>query len=147
MNIIFLDFDGVIRIPLPNSNSVRDAEFDFEKIKQLVDFCKETNSQLVISSDWRHLGDQERIENLIGKDIASLLHPDWKTPGMMYRYEEVDTWLKKHSITNFAVLEDSKHHFPPQSTPYNITKRIAWCEWETGLTLAVFKELKYILNQ
>jgi len=81
MKIIFLDFDGVIRIPFPTGGPEIDAEFSSERMKRVARLAVETGAQIVVSSDWRHMHDRGGIVQLLEPHVPwELMHADWKTP-------------------------------------------------------------------
>lgn len=147
-NILFLDFDGVIRVTPDGCihNTVAKAEFCPRRISYIESFCSTHNIKIVVSSDWRNLDNKDRIIELLGNKLASHLHEDWSTPICGQRYEEVERWLDEHEVGKFAVLEDSEFHFPKSVTNSTIFNNIIWCEWSEGIQLHHFTKLEEIFN-
>lgn len=81
MKVIFLDFDGVIRIPVLNGGPKIDAEFSSSRMQLVAQLGTETVAKIVISSDWRHRYDRAGMINLLEPHIpGELLHLDWMPP-------------------------------------------------------------------
>lgn len=131
--IIFLDFDGVIRVPLPGESLSPDpADFCQARMKQLADVCQATGARLVISSDWRHLENLPEIRALLSPYLTRYLHQDWNTPICGHRWNEVGRWLRDHDeVTRYAILEDFAPHF--EGCPPEMAARIILCTNRHGL--------------
>jgi len=120
MKIIFLDFDGVIRIPVFTGGPEVEAEFCAERMKRVARLAEETGARIVISSDWRQRYDRAGMTDLLEPQIPrGLLHADWMTPALMSvptapkdesaipRGAEILSWLARNlGVKHFAVLDD-----------------------------------------
>jgi len=129
MKTVFLDFDGVVRIPAPGGGPRMEAEFCSERMKRVGRLAEETGARIVISSDWRLRHDRDGMERLLEPRIpAALLHGDWRTPFLVAgesgekdkelervpRGAEIVAWLADHpEVVSFAILDDApSRHFP-----------------------------------
>ena len=98
MNIIFLDFDGVIRIYDPKK---KESTFKKESLQWILQLCKKTNSKIVISSDWREDLDKEAVIFPLSEELKAYLHKDWCIPIKGQRPEEIQAWLQNHMLIHF----------------------------------------------
>lgn len=136
MKILFLDHDGVICLNdnfgtrfkkgyhLDNSILNRFDDFDKESIKVLNDIIKQTDCEIVVSSDWRHLVSIEEMgmyyeyHGILKKpfdftpsinDIEIPINFEWER---FYYLEqsrgmEIKEWLKKHpEVTQWVAVDD-----------------------------------------
>ena len=125
--IIFLDFDGVIRVSIDGGWVAPDqAEFCQERMKRIASVCIQTGAQIVVSSDWRQWDNQLEIEALLQPHLTEFLHNDWATPICGFRHKEVARWLAAHpEVTHYAILEDYAPHFDGCSD--DMKKRLVLC--------------------
>lgn len=117
MNIIFLDFDGVMdtanycsyleRNGLSECDSNGRPNFDPECINNLKRIIEQSNADIVVSSDWKYI---DSYKDLLGM---------WKErnmPGFMtdvtpnvskHRGDEIDLWLKECNYKcNYVIIDD-----------------------------------------
>lgn len=130
--VVFLDFDGVIRVMKDDGSglSVDRSEFCPERIERVRKCCELLDARLVISSDWRNFGNRDEIEGYLGR-LAMRLHEDWATPILGKRWNEVARWLAKHpEVEEYAVLEDFRAHF--EGCPVAMERRVVWCNNRFG---------------
>jgi len=118
MNIIFLDFDGVVIVG---------EEYSQHALSLVEDLCRSTCAQIVISSDRRfvptaaHIGgvlipdaDKSAAEfcESTGFPLEQLLHKDWSTPICGHRFNEIQRWLSRHpEVSSYAILDDVQSLF------------------------------------
>jgi hypothetical protein len=136
MNIIFLDFDGVIATP--------DSCVAFEKAMWCIDptkarmierLCRETNSMLVITSTWKQGHSWSTFIDLmtaynLDKYLFYVKNTDidlWKAPGLLgIRGKEVDEWLlfaseyEEIGIEKYIIIDDSSDFTDDQKEKYLI---------------------------
>lgn len=143
MKIIFLDFDGVIRIPVPTGGPNIEAEFCGDRMKRVANLTLETGARIVISSDWRMRYDWAGIAALLEPNIPrGLMHRDWMTPTLTIapddsnleipppRGAEIVTWLAQHpEVTEFAVFDDMQSKYFPL-----MKDRLVTCQLLDGFT-------------
>jgi len=146
--VIFLDFDGVIRIPVPGGGPRIEAEFCAERMKRVVRLAETSGARIVISSDWRLRHDRVAVEKLLSPRIpAPLLHGDWRTPLLVPgesgsdeservpRGSEIVAWLASHpEIDAFAILDDA----PSRQFP-SLSDQLVRCTLLDGFTAECFE--------
>ena len=143
MKAIFLDFDGVIRIPVPTGGANIEAEFCNERKLRVARFAMESQARIVISSDWRHRYDWSGMATLLEPLIPrELLHSDWMTPVLasahpdttivspIPRGAEILSWLARNpDVTDFVILDDMhSKEFPLMK------ERLVSCQLLDGFT-------------
>lgn len=139
MKVIFLDHDGVICLPeqwgsrekkqteIDNSISeeyystyVKLDNFDKKAIKILNEIIKETDCEIVVSSDWKYIVTLEEMgwyyeqQGIIKKPIAYVDPIQYdKLPNNKYYYAEdirsieINTYLENHpEITHWVAIDD-----------------------------------------
>lgn len=139
--VLFLDFDGVIRVPQIGLGVVSpdDADFCPQRIRWIDKVCRELDIKIVVSSDWRNLDNLEEIEELTSP-LGEHFHKDWGTPICGHRHVEVSTWLMRHQdVTDYVILEDFAQHFDGCSK--QMDSRIVWCDTAFGLTPELINEI------
>jgi hypothetical protein len=131
--VIFLDFDGVIRVAVEGGWIAADqADFCQARMKMLGEVCQATGSKIVVSSDWRHLEPLDKIKAHLSPYLASYLHEDWKTPTCGHRWNEVVQWLRDHDeVKQYAILEDFAPHF--EGCDPDMHSRLVLCTNRYGL--------------
>lgn len=141
MKIIFLDFDGVIRVAAAGVGLTADpAEFCHGRMRLLAAACMQTGARIVVSSDWRNLDNRSQIENHLSPWLASYLHEDWATPICGHRWNEVERWLSHHpEVTGYAILEDFAPHF--EGCPAAMKARLVLCNNRHGLVTSLIPAL------
>jgi hypothetical protein len=132
MNILFLDFDGVVRVADTCGFIGPDtAQFCADRLRRVKWCCEQTGARIVVSSDWRNLENRAEIEAHLSPWLADLLHEDWATPICGQRWKEVSAWLVRHpEVTGYAILEDFELHF--EGCPAAMADRIVWCNNRHG---------------
>lgn len=147
MNVIFLDFDGVVRVPSEVSAwriSPYNSDFRADKFRLVLDAIKATQSGLVISSDWKDFG-YELVSGILDEHgLLEYLHDDWATPRITssgsFRHHEVQAWLDAHPNTeHYVILEDLRQNF--EGCPPEMEKRIVWTNNRMGLQPEHFGEI------
>lgn len=139
-NVIFLDFDGVIRVQMEEGHQIDKFEFCPERIRHLEILCRGFNAKIVLSTDWRHHSD---VYQFIPR-LLPHIHTDPKTPMKGHRWEEVHDWLSHHPETdNYVILEDWEIHF--EDAPQMMKDRVIWCDHMTGIDRDGFAKLADML--
>ncbi|MCB1228945.1 MAG: hypothetical protein KDN19_01690 [Verrucomicrobiae bacterium] len=156
MKAIFLDFDGVIRIPAPSFSGRPEAEFCSERKTRVSRLAEESGAQIVISSDWRRKYDRDQIERILAPQIPSnLLHLDWRTPligvdpgstkeeSLIPRGAEILCWLASHpELLGFVILDDMLSRFFPL-----MGTNLVSCQLAEGFTEDRYLAARNILQQ
>lgn len=122
MNVIFLDFDGVI-----DTNYYRSNEQIEEKIKILADICHTYNCKVVIEASAKTAIDEETLEIDSDANWVNFLFDMFKkyniecigrTPNVrkklnnssylsMWKEDEIRLYLYRHpEITNYCIIDD-----------------------------------------
>lgn len=145
-SVIFLDFDGVIRLALDEGwTGSTGAAFCQIRMKTLREVSQKTGARFVISSDWRHMDNLEEIQRHLSPFLADLLHPDWATPITGHRWNEVALWLIRHpEVTTYAILEDFAPHF--EGCPPSMAARLLLCSNRFGLVPEITQRLIRLLS-
>lgn len=123
MNILFLDYDGVVNIPMWEYDEPRDKYIckyawpsdgkvnSYQAVQWVSEFCEKYGYALVISSSWR------RYDNCIECLINGGLRPGIKIVGTTDRIdggwnrgEEIQQWLDSHAgeVDNYLILDDDR---------------------------------------
>ena len=144
--VVFLDFDGVIRVAVDGGWVTADqAEFCQGRMKMLGEVCRETGAKIVISSDWRHMGDLAEIKSLLAPYLTTHIHEDWRTPTVGRRWNEVAQWLSDHSeVKHYAILEDFAPHF--EGCGIEMQERLVLCTNRYGLVPSLIGKLTQLLR-
>lgn len=124
MNVLFLDFDGVINTYWWNSDGTKfeiglNKCTNFQAVQWISHFCEKHNYYIVVSSTWRigksveslrraliNSGMKESIANNRIIDKTPVYHHDHVTRG-----EEVNDWLKRHPDTSCYIIVDDDDDF------------------------------------
>ncbi len=152
MNIIFLDFDGVLNSDSYHKHEIfggrdftvsdqllalrRDPEkmLDPKAVRCLKDICDASKSRVVISSSWRVWFTTPRIINMFESNgwknppiigATPNLYPEGKSRG-----DEINSWLKENNKEHvrYIILDDVNNFHPYQKGQLFLT------DIETGLT-------------
>jgi hypothetical protein len=142
-NIIFLDFDGVVRIPIEGRMA-----FSKHILKGLADICERQHAKIVVSSDWRVVIDRvlenaDEIKHMLGP-LAPYLHQDGGTPILGSRVREILSWLEDHPDSNYAVLDDVPVFFA--GAPRELQDRLIICNARHGARAEELIQLMRILR-
>ena len=130
-SVLFLDFDGVIRISLEGGwIDASSAYFAPEKIRIIAEIIEPLKTRIVISSDHKDFGLEYCRKNL-GSRLGRLIHPDWKTADSIIRWHEIELWLDAHpDIEKFCILDDRADLFT--GAPPRIAERLVLCNNRHG---------------
>lgn len=140
MNIIFLDFDGVLNnaewiSEIQRKNDFltfferHEKEFDPTKVKLMSDFAIEIEASIVISSSWRKLHSLQELTEMLQK-----VGMDTKVPiiGMTsslnsgFRGEEVQHWVTTNAKPiKYVIFDDDGDFYPYQP--------LVKTSWDEGL--------------
>ena len=144
--VIFLDFDGVIRVAVEGGWIGEDqAEFCQSRMKMLASICANTRAAIVVSSDWRNLENHEEIKGHLSPYLSDHLHPDWATPIIGHRWNEVERWLARHpEVERYVILEDFAPHF--DGCGKDMKARLILCTNRYGLVPELVPRITEILS-
>lgn len=114
MNVLFLDYDGVINTPMWDEkkqkiryNLPEDGKVNnFQAVQWISYFCKKNNYSIVVSSSWREEDNYEECLRNGGlwKDIEVI----GITPSLQdNRQEEIEQWISEHpEVENYLIVDD-----------------------------------------
>lgn len=156
MKAIFLDFDGVIRLPVRGGGPNIEAEFSSDCMKRVSRLAQEADAQIVVSSDWRerYATWEDMTAFLEPRIPRELLHREWATPVLtevadenripriVARGAEIVSWLADHSeVSRFVILDDMHSKYFPLMRDNLVT-----CQLLDGFTEERFKKAAGILK-
>lgn len=115
MNIVFLDYDGVVNslmydkeknafnFNFPKDNKVN----NYQAVKLVERLCEEFNAKIVVTSTWRKYSNYKEClyNGGLSKDIEIID----KTEDLedAWRIEEIKKWLESHpNVKNYVILDD-----------------------------------------
>lgn len=114
MKVIFLDHQGVMRLDKhPNPGKL--AEFDSECVKTLNLLIKETDAEIVVSSDWKYWVSLEQMSGFYLSQGILKKPIDYTPKTKKYifniinkqRSEEINCWLEnKKNIKKWVSIDD-----------------------------------------
>lgn len=143
MNVLFLDYDGVVNNPLwykradkwfnnysyPQDNKVN----DIQAVQWVSEFCEKYNYSIVIISTWRF--EDNYKECLINGGLRDSINIIGKTPYIWNgcRGDEISQWLKEHpEVDNFIIFDD-------ESNMGDLVDHLVLCKSSAG-----FREEEYL---
>lgn len=115
MNVVFLDYDGVVNTPMWNADGTRcsfgfpqdNKVNNFQCVQWVSEFCQKFNYSIVVSSTWRL--DDNYKECLINGGLRNGIEILGRTPCLSgeNRGAEIQKYLTDHpEITNFLIFDD-----------------------------------------
>lgn len=140
MNILFLDFDGVLnfnsRSREENSIFERKHHINTDNLNNLKLLVEKENYQIVISSTWRKdksfLEEARSKEEIIDKFITLFKQHGWTEPPIIditpnlsgFRGQEIAVYLDSLKVdhVNYIILDDDKDFFLENITSLSLAK-------------------------
>lgn len=117
MNIIFLDFDGVLDTSsydmylvchgLPECDENGRPVFDPKCIDNLKQIIDATNADIVVTSDWKYIDSYENLlEMWLYRDMPGFMTD--LTPNISkHRGDEIARWLNECKVScNYVIIDD-----------------------------------------
>ncbi len=152
MNIVFLDFDGVLNCRYTKEKWKGWAGLEDEKIRLLKGLADETGSIIVLTSSWRlswsyasYMEPESSTGNYIYRQFKKNgLKISSKTESLGGRGKEIRDWLDKFPHGNWIVLDDDCFD---DFEEYGIMDHLIKTDFDKGLTEADVKRAKDILNR
>lgn len=160
MKIIFLDIDGILALAfgsMKTDNKWDAYPFDKKAVKVLNKILKETDAEIVLSSDWKHHYSLKQLTEIFLEFNGVIKAPIDVTPALptnaMYlesgRVAEIKLWLKdnaeKLNVTHWVAVDDLEM----AETPIKIgLSNFVWCpKFNEGIKQIGIKEkiLKFLL--
>lgn len=147
MNVIFLDFDGVVNTvifeqgePEPDySYPHKKRVNNYQAICWLNKLCRETDAKIVVSSSWRLSENCNLGECLYNGGLNRSVRVLGSTPRLPgeCRGAEIKDWLEKygHEVENFIIIDDDSDMEP-------FMDRLVKCDTEWGFGMSAYHEAK-----
>lgn len=119
MNVVFLDFDGVVNIPYwsKDENGKLSCSYNYpsdgtvnsyQAIQWVSEFCEKYSYNVVVSSTWR-LGSFDYRKCLYDSGLRENIKVMGATPSLRdkQRGDEITQYLKEHpEIKNYLIFDD-----------------------------------------
>lgn len=150
MNIIFLDYDGVVNIPIFDENGEM-VGFNFPKDNKVNHFqgicwlnklCKETESKIVVTSTWR-LYDNYK-ECLYNGGLDKKIEIIGRTKELGDRGLEIKEYLEENGeIKNFIILDDEDYNIKKFN---DLKERLIRTETNIGINWGIYERAKLKLK-
>lgn len=134
---LFIDIDGVlhpmsaIRFDFVDRELVIEGEHLMRWAPILYDLIEAFDVPLIVHSSWRHIYSLDEIVCAFPLPIRSRISDMTSDPG---RYEGILSYVERHQIERFAVLDDMPGAFPP-GWPHLIV-----CDSELGISTPEVQE-------
>lgn len=146
MNVVFLDYDGVVNTPmwtpdgkrcrfnLPKDGSVN----NFQAVQWLSEFCQKYGYSIVVSSTWRTYDNYKAC--LINGGLRDGIRILGRTPCLngSDRGAEIKAWLDDHpGVENYVILDDERFYdFGDLHQGH-----VVYCDIEVGITESIYDGL------
>ena len=129
MNIVFLDYDGVVNTPIvkgsptemcyPSDNKVNNSD----AVKHIQLLCESCECDIVVISSWRCEGNYaDCLYNCgLSKNIKIINF----MPNELNKAKIINNYLQTHTVDNYIIIEDQYISGVPRS-------RFIKCNYETG---------------
>lgn len=126
--IVFLDFDGVVRL----RGEDRESTFRAGPMQLLAGCCVASDARIVVTSDYgRKLGLERVRAELAAGLLSERLHEDWCTDRLGVRWQEILRWLCRHpEVESFAIVDDMAALY--DTAPQDIRARLVLCSNRFG---------------
>lgn len=163
-NIIFCDFDGVLTSTYETPGSYINHDNDGYGISDacyynLEQLCIDTNSRVVISSNWRRYADdgcwinpktKAKFTNrlpLLKKRLGDLYAGQLNKIRHIRKVDALKMYLKKHDDINFVIFDDELKEGFQDEEKYGISSRFIQTDNTFGLSKLDVEKAKKILNK
>lgn len=149
MNVIFLDFDGVVNTPWwsRDENGGYICKYNFpcdgkvnncQAVQWVSEFCEKFNYSIVISSTWRMDGLKKCSEYLLKAGLRKSIEILGITPDLISKPRgcEISLWLKNHQeVEKFLIFDDDDDMM-------NLADKLVKCDTVVGFTQREFNEAR-----
>lgn len=139
--IVFLDIDGVLNTQ--GDKFLIENTFEENKLKNLIKFLIDTNSDLVVISDRRLIADERlMIDNVFDKYLIVVNYLSFKRTHKK-RSDEILYYLSNHKYINYVILDDNDLGYSED----NILKSHFVNTYKNGFTREEYNMAMEILNK
>lgn len=140
MNVLFLDFDGVLNTPKSWIARGPDA-LDDDKLSRLHQVVQATKCKVVVSSSWRILHSLAELQAFLMLDSSVVIDVTPRKLDLWRRDEEIKAWLADHpEVDKFAVVDDES------SDLTGVEGRLVKTDTNTGLQEQHIDQLIQLLS-
>lgn len=155
MNVVFLDYDGVVNTPqwkyndeykrwvcnysYPSLGTVN----DFQAVQWVSEFCEKFDYKIVVSSTWRY--HDNYIECLKKGGLREGVEVIGRTPRLVdsehNRGDEISLWLESHDgeVENYLIFDDDQDMGPHMN-------HLIKCDPALGFTMNEFEAARRLHN-
>ena len=165
MNILFLDFDGVINTPVgidENGNLIDDyypvskgKVNNFVAVKLIEKLCKTHNLRIVVQSrGWRNYLERDKNGNVIYRPYKMYLSNSGMDSSLVEGHvpylsekgkgDEIDEYLLTHKVDNFIEIDDDDNNGVDESL-VRFGEQLIVCDGDRGFTERELKKAEEIL--
>ena len=135
MNVLFLDYDGVVNTPMWNKEGTK-CRFNypsdgyvnnFQAVQWVSEFCNVYDYSIVVTSTWRM--DSNWKECLVRGGLRKTVNIIGSTPfdAEHNRGNEIKEFLKNHTeVDNFIILDDERVE--------GFSSHLVQCKWSCGFS-------------
>ena len=149
MNVVFLDYDGVVNTPMWDEdgrhcryNFPEDGKVNnFQCVQWVSEFCEKLGYDIVVSSSWRD--EDNYIDCLKNGGLRDGVKVLGKTPEITgaTRGAEIKAWLKDHPDVEYFLIFDDDVDVD------GMEDHLVLCDANTGFGIAEFYEADRLHEQ
>lgn len=145
INVLFLDYDGVVNTPMWNEDGTH-CSFatrvvnNFQACQWVSEFCKKYDFKIVVTSTWRVSDDYK--EALYKGGLRQSIEVIDRTPVLRrQRGEEIQDWLDKHpEVEKFIIVDDD-------SDMCHLMNHLLKTDCYVGFTMRSFEEAEALYKK
>ena len=151
MNVVFLDYDGVVNTPQwkqehgqwkcdynsPSDNAVNDVQ----AVQWVSEFCEKYGYDIVVTSTWRTHDNYK--ECLLNGGLRAGIKILGKTPWFpeLCREDEIQAWMNEHNdVENYLIFDD-------ESNMEQHLSRLIPCKTSIGFRMEEFEKAAELHRQ
>lgn len=149
MNVVFLDFDGVVNIPMWRRSVSGEFDCDYstpqkgvvnhyQAIQWVSEFCQKYGYDIVVSSTWRYFEEFDYAKCLYHSGLRNSIKVLGATPINRegQRGDEITAWLNEHpEVENYLIFDDD-------SDMGTHMDRLVKCNCHVGFMIPEYDEAK-----
>ena len=147
MNVVFLDYDGVVNTPMWDKDGKRcrynyaydNAVNNFQAVQWLSEFCQKYDFDIVVTSSWRFSHNYK--ECLINGGLREGINIIDATPILSWartRGEEIAKYLKEHPEVEYYIIFDDDDDME-NDLGFCLKEHFIQCVPEAGITMREFR--------